>query len=370
MQGSPFPAWRWPIMAVPLAVLLLTAGARTQSAPQRIGAIAVFPVENLSGGPTPSDQVRGFLIERLVAAGIKVLRNEALDDFMTQHRVRYAAGIDVPTAELLRKETGVDGALFAAIELANDTAPPKFALIVRLASLGELPTIAWADDAGVAGDDAPGFFDLDVVNDRDALRNGALKRIGDSLLGYLTGGATPTDMRAASKFKPKAFYRKLTLPSDRPSSVAVLPFFNLSDRRNAGEILALLFARHLSGFGQVRVVEPGAVRRQLLDARIIMDSGVSTTDAETVAALLDADYVLGGRVTCYEDYEGPAGRTRVQFSTVLVDRKGRRIVWSSDSSNEGSDGVRLFERGTSRTAHSMATQMVRLTTQMIVGRGR
>jgi len=60
----------------------------------------------------------------------------------------------------------------------------------------------------------------------------------------------------------------------------------------------------------------------------------------------------------------------VEFSTALLETKSRRVVWSSDSYNEGSDGVRFFERGSSRTAHAMATQMVRLTAEMIAGRDR
>jgi TolB-like protein len=133
-------------------------------------------------------------------------------------------------------------------------------------------------------------------------------------------------------------------------------------------VLTLLFIRHLSAFPQLRVVDSGVVRQQLLAARIIMDGGPSLRDAETIAALIDADFVLGGRVTRYQDYQGAGGRTRVEFSTVMIERKTRRVVWSSDSYNDGRDGVRFFERGTSRTAHSMATQMVGLTTERIARR--
>jgi TolB-like protein len=142
--------------------------------------------------------------------------------------------------------------------------------------------------------------------------------------------------------------------------VAVVPFFNLSERRNAGEILALHFIRHLSAFRQFRVVDAGVARQPLLDARIIMDGGLSISDAETVAALIEADFVLAGRVLRYEDYDGPAGRIGVDFSTVLIERKSRKVVWSSDSYNDGS----------TKTAHAMATQMVRLTTELIAGRDR
>ena len=150
----------------------------------------------------------------------------------------------------------------------------------------------------------------------------------------------------------------------------MLPFFNRSDRRNAGEMLALLFMRHLSDLSQFRVLDTGVARRQLLDARIIMDGGLSITDAETVATLIDADFVIGGQVLRYEDFEGPDATPRVDFSTVLIERKSRRVIWSSGSYNDGTDGIRLFDRGRSRTAHAMATQMVRLTAEMIAGHDR
>jgi hypothetical protein len=57
----------------------------------------------------------------------------------------------------------------------------------------------------------------------------------------------------------------------------------------------------------------------------------------------------------------------VEFSTVVIEKASRRVVFSSDSDNRGTDGVRFFERGISRTAHGMATQMVRLTAAAIAG---
>lgn len=348
-------------------LVLLGAGVGAASAQERFGTVAVFPVDNLSGGSVPAGEVRTSLIDRLVSNGIRVLRDDVLEEFMTRHRVRYAAGIETATAESLRDEAGVDGVVFPSIELSSDAVPPKIALLIRLVSIKVAPTVVWADAVGMAGDDAPGFFDLGLVDDYQKLQASALGRLGDSLLTFLQTGETRTGLPRASKFKPKSVFRAVALEPGRSYSVAVVPFFNLSERRNAGEILALLFMRHLSPFAQFRVVDTGVVRRQLLDARIIMDGGLSLSDAETVAALIDADFVLGGRVTRYEDREGSGSIPRVEFSTVLIERRSRRVVWSSDSYNDGKDGVRFFERGTSRTAHVMATQMVRLTAEMIAG---
>lgn len=353
-----------------LAGVALVCVLRAQAAPAQarrtMSSVAVFPVENLSGGTVPGDQVREHLISTLAANGVAVVGTARLDAFMTQHRVRYAAGIDAQTAEALRKETGAEGVVIPSIEFSNETAPPKIALMARLVTTSTEPTVVWADDAGLAGDDAPGLFELGMVNDYQALLGTALDRVSDSLVRYVTTGEAGTEIKARRKFRPRNAFRELTLDPARTYTVAVVPFMNLSDRRNAGEVLTLLFMRHLAGFPQLRVVDAGVVRQQLLEARIIMDGGPSLRDAETVAALIGADFVAGGRVTRYQDYEGAGGRTRVEFSTLLIERNTRKVVWSSDSYNDGMDGVRFFERGITRTAHAMATQMVRLTAEMIV----
>ncbi len=351
-----------------LIALLLSSGIGTAATRERIAAVALFPVENLTSGSIPAAEVRQFLIDQFAAEGVRVLDDEALDEFMARHHVRYDAGIDGATAVLLRQETGVDGVVIASVELSNHIAPAKVALFVRLVSIKTAPEVVWAEDIGMAGDDAPGLFDLGVANDYQAVLTRAFDRLGSSLIPYLRTGRIDTKLKPASTFRPKSHYRNLTIEPDRPYSVAVVPFFSLSPRRNAGDILALHFLRHLSGFQQFRVIDPGVARRQLLDARIIMDGGLSISDAETVAALIEADFVLTGRVLRYEDYDGPAGRTAVEFSAVLIERKSRRVVWSSRSDNEGSDGVGLFERGTSKTAHTMATQMVRITAELMAGR--
>lgn len=361
------------MLRMPRALLVVLIGiaasvpatTRHASASGRIAKIAVFPVENLTGRSIPVNDARLLLMNRVASGGIQVLGDRQLGDFMNLHRVRYAAGIDTETAEMLAREAAVDAVLIPTFELSNSAVPPKVALIARLVSLKGGPTVVWADDAGLAGDDAMGLFGLRVVNDYQVLLVRALNHLADSLLGFLKRGTLKDDLKAASKFRPKMRYRDLAIEPGRTYSVAVMPFFNLSDRRNAGEILASLFIRHLSRLEQFRVMDTGVVRAELLNARIIMDGGLSITDAETLAALIDADFVLGGRVLRYEDYEGTVGLAKVEFSTVLVDRKRRRVVWSSDSYNAGTDGVHFFERGTTRTAHGMATQMVRLTADLM-----
>jgi len=366
------PARRWLRVAAAAAVLATALGAAAGTASQGAGiaAVAVFPVENLSGGGIPADQVRKALIDRLTAAGVRVLDDGALEGFIARHRIRYTAGIDVSAAASLRKETGVDGVLIASVDLSLASVPPKFGMAARLVSVASTPVVAWADDVALAGDEAPGLFGLGLVNDHPALVARALDRLGTSLSAYLKTGRGAAGPKAADKFRPKVSFGGEPLRPGVTRSVAVVPFFNLSGRRDAGEILALLFMRHLSTVDGVRVIDLGVTRRHLLDARVIMDAGLSVVDAERVAERSDADFVLGGRVFRYEDYEGVAGRTVVEFSTMLIERKSRRIVWSSESYNDGNDGVLFLERGAAKSAHAMATQMVGLTAATLAGRGR
>lgn len=358
------------LSAVGTALLIAGAGQAHSFAGERMAAVAVFPVENLSGSAAPVDRVRRLLVERLTAGGVRVLDDDTQARFLTRHRVRYAAGIDSPTAALLRQETGAEGVVVASLGLSNDVVPPKFALTVRLVSTAPSPLVVWASDAGLSGDDAPGWFQLGLVDDYDVLVERALDRVTSSLVTYVTTGQTASGVRPADKFRPKSAYRSRSIEPGRTYTVGVVPFVNMSGRRNAGEIVSLLFVRHLAMEAPFRVVDTGDVRRHLLGARIIMDGGLSVTDAETLAALSEADLVLGGRVMRYEDYEGPTGLARVEFSATLIERKSRRVVWSSESDNEGGDGVTFFERGTTRTAHAMATQMVRLVVEMIAGHRR
>ncbi len=352
---------------VGLCVAACLVAGRTADvwAAEQPSAVAVFPVENLSGVNVPADVIRQVLTERLAASGITVLDDETLDAFVVRHRVRYAAGVDAATAALLHKETGVEGVVIASVGLSSDMVPPKIAMVVRLVSTTGAPTVVWADDAGLSGDDAPGLLDLRMVNDYDELVERALDRLCGSLLDYLATGQARTDVKRAAKFRPRVAYNGVRLEAGKVHSIAVLPFFNVSERRNAGEMLALLFMRHLSSTGAFRVIDTGEVRQQLLQARVIMDGGISVADADLVGTILEADFVLAGRVLAYDDYEGPEGRTHAEFSVVLIERATRRVVWSSHSDNHGSDGVRFFGRGRSTNAQGMATQMVGLATEMI-----
>ena len=324
------------------------------------GRIAVFPMENLSGSLAPLREIRGFFLARLQAAGYEVLDDDSLDQVMTRHRVRYTAGVDRDVALALKQEAAVDAVLIPSLELYDETSPPKVAMFSRLVSTGDSPAVLWIDGVGLAGDDAPGILALGLVEDPGVL----LARAVDALVGSLVRdgpdtGKKPPGSDGPRKFRPKLVYRSDALNPEKKYSVAVVPFFNKTDRKFAGEIIALHMIRNLMAFQNFEIVEPGIVRQELLRFRIIMTDGVSLPETETILNAVNAELVLNGEVLDYRDYRGPDGVAKVDFSVLFIERRTRQVVYSSYSQSQGDDGVLLFDWGRVNTAHAMASQMAR-----------
>jgi len=322
--------------------------------------IAVFPVENLSGTRAPLADVRRLLIERSRAHGLDVLDDAALESVVTKHRVRYTAGVEQGFARALRRETGAEGILIPSLELYDDASPPRVALFARLVSTGDAPAVRWIDGTGAAGDDSPGILGIGLIEDPHALLARAVDALAASLARHASeAGGRAGDGPGARKFGPKIVYRSDALDPARTHSVAVVPFFNKSARKYAGEIIALHMIRNLMAFPGLEVVEPGIVREELLRFRIIMTDGISLPETETVLNAVNADLVLNGEVLEYQDPRGPYGAPQVDFGVLFIERKTRRVVYSSYSHNAGDDGVFFFDWGRVNTAHAMASQMAR-----------
>ncbi len=322
--------------------------------------IAIFPVENLSGKKAPLADVQRLFIEGLRTYGLGVLDDAALENVVTKHRVRYTAGVEEAFARALKQETGVEGILIPSLELYDETAPPRVALFARLVSTGDAPAVRWIDGMGSAGDDSPGILGIGLIEDPRELLASAVNSLARSLARHVSeAGGLHWSTPAAPKFRPKIVYRSEALDPARTHSVAVVPFFNKSARKYAGEIIALHMIRNLMTFPTLEVVEPGIVRQELLRFRIIMSEGVSLPDTETILNAVNADLVLNGEVLEYHDSQGGSGAPVVDFGLLFIERETRRVVYSSYSHNTGNDGVFFFDRGRVNTAHALAARMAR-----------
>jgi hypothetical protein len=308
----------------------------------------------------PGQEMRTLFIDRLRSYGFGILDDATLDKVLTRNRVRYTAGVEGGSGRALKDEAGADAILIPSLELYNETYPPKIAIFCRLVSAGDDPAVLWIDGIGLAGDDSPGLLGLGLIEEPWALLTRAVDSLARSLAQHGAGGEEgPKGEKGPRKFRPKIVYRSDGVIPKKKYSIAVVPFFNKSDRRNAGEVVALHMIRNLMAFQNFEIVEPGIVREQLLRYRIIMSDGVSLPDTDTILNAVNADLVLNGEVLDYQDYQGPEGNPKVDFSVLFIEGKTRKVVYSSYSQNTGNDGVIFFDWGRVNTAHAMASQMAR-----------
>lgn len=320
--------------------------------------IAVLPISNLSGTPAPVKEIRESFLTRLEALGIRILNENDLESFMARHRLRYTGGIERETGRAFKEETGVEAVLITSLELFSETAPPKIALSSRLVATGNKPTILWIDSVGLAGDDSPGLLDLSLIKDPLTLKEMAIEQITASFVRFLSGRETREGTGAGGKkFRPEVYYRSPIMDEPVQQTIAVVPFLNLSERKFAGEIMPLHFVRLFREFENFQVIEPGMVRDTMLRERMIMVDGISLADADIFFDRFDADLVLSGRVMHYQDYQGGTGQPVVDFSTLMIHRQSREVVWSSHSYHRGDEAVYFFGKGKVKTAHRLAFEM-------------
>lgn len=360
------------VFALVIVLAVLAGCAHIKVAGMSAGAlkgrslkVAVFPIENMSMSPSPLKEMRESIIKKLEEAGLAVIDEKSLQDFMAEHRVRYVGGIDEETAKAFKKEIGVDAVLITELELYNVTTPPRISMVSRLVSTGPSPRILWMDGTGLSGDDSPGFLELGLIESPAVLRENALQTLVNSLAATLSGREKPLGS-FSKRFRPKVSFRSPVLSPSEKYAVAVLPFYNRSQRRYAGDMMQLMFMDYLTKFKNLDVKDIGLIRQKLLQYRVIMEQGLSLTNADVIFNTLNVDLIVAGYVFDYADYQGSLGVPRVDFSALIFDRKSKEIVWSSNSYNEGNDGVFFFDSGKINTAFSLSSEMARAVTEMAI----
>ncbi len=349
-----------------LAILVCSAGCahnrekNVQAPPlkSRDFRIAVFPVDNVSGVYAPVKDVYRVWKKKLAGLGLHIIDDAEMEKTLTKNRIRFIGGVDTLTARAFRDEAGADAILITSLEAYNEGPPPKIALISRLVSTGEKPRILWIESVGLSGDDAPGILGLGLVNDFRELREKALQRLADSLIPWYNENVLSCDIRKAeSKYRPKEFYSATPMAAGKKSTVAVVPFYNETLRKRAGELTQLHFIRQLKCLSGIEPVEPGLIREKMLGIRMVMKEGVSLRDVDVLTYVLESDYVLSGTVLDYQDPLGGNGTPKVDFSALLITRGDRKVVWLSKSYGNGDDGVYFYDMGLEKNANVMAEKM-------------
>lgn len=163
-------------------------------------------------------------------------------------------------------------------------------------------------------------------------------RAGGALLavGLLLAGCSFGRINSRDFAQPGA-----VLPAG--STVAVLPFENLTNHPNAGQIAADIVSTELYGVDGLRSMDASRVRSRLSAAKPTGDAAAAT-DAPADAAPLDAqatgrtlgvDAVLSGSVSEYGYQHGLREEPVVGLNARLVRSSDGAVLWTSSQSEAG-----------------------------------
>lgn len=359
-------------LAVACFICGTACSTRTRPAPETAPEsgiklrFAVLPMVNMSGHPAPVKEMRQALVQGLIAQGGVIFDDEDLERFMVRHRVRYMEGIDTVTARALREEAGIDAVLITTLEQYADTVPPAIALTTRLVATRDTPIILWMETVALSGDDSPGLLGLGLINDIARLQSKAFAHLTESYAKFLAGKTGAESGRGDRRFLPKTVYSSSFLRPGRKYTIAVAPFLNRCERNNADDFLALHVISQLTKVGTFDVIDPGAVREDLLFFRFVMEEGLSMRQADLIHNSLQADFIFTGKVAEYRD---GGGIPLLEFDVLVFDRKSKKVVWTSWSANKGDDGVFFFDLGHVRTAAALASRMTKAVVQDMAALG-
>jgi len=355
---------RAPRVALALAGALVLPLAAPRAAPACRGSgaaehlLAVLPLDNRAAVAAPAEELRAVLIERLEACGFHLVADDRLEAFLARNRVRYTGGLSDELALALRDELGVTAAFVTTLNLFDDSERPALALTARVVTPDAGGRVRWIGDFSQVGEENPGVLDMAVVRDVRVLMERAAERWARALDRSLSEAIVLPPAVADRRFRPRRTWG-MQLAAEALAAgkrVAVLPFRNETERRHAGDIVALQVFRHLAVRPGIELVDPGEVRRGLLQMRLVAAEGVSVPQVDVMRVALKADLVVTGAVFEFREALGSAPPV-VNFTTHLFDTADGSLLASTLSHNSGDDGVFFFDWGRTWTTHDLSSKM-------------
>jgi hypothetical protein len=344
------------------AVLAAGCAGPRQASPFRVehdGAarVAVLPPHNLSGGLLDPEGLLTSVEDALRGAGLELSKRDEVDRFLTERRIRFTGGIDADTAADAREDLGVDAVLIVVVERYAEAPVPQLALTLRLVSATKLAETLWIDGVSMAGDEAPGLLGFGIIGTFEKLQARVVERCVRSLEAFLRGERRPASGCEGRGVQPRISFRSPRLDAQEQFTIAVLPFVNDTERRDAGDVVAQAVYRQLTATGRFRPFEQGVVRRLLLGLRVVQEEGVSLEEARLLTQTLGADLVIAGRVYAYFENPSAMEAPHVEFSVTAIHRGDKQTYWQSSSYARGDDGLHLFGLGKTATAGTLTCRM-------------
>jgi TolB-like protein len=329
------------LTAVLVTFLLFCGGMRAQQP----GGVVLLPLDNISGAKGASELVRQELVAGLARNGWSVIENEAIEQVLERHRVRYMDSITDDVRSGLTSATGASALMLVSILTFRGGESAVVTLSARLIAADG--SLLWSNIDGAHADQTEPLFGgpnrrgpSDVAREAVAELTRNLPRPGDAAKTTAIAGS------GLRRRDPVSFVAR-ELVADRKPRICVLPFDSNSEVPEAALVLANAFAVRLAAAGNFDVVEPADVRAASVKANIGSFRSLGSPDLARLGKAVGTSLFLRGTISKYVDTPARYGTSppEIELDLFLVDVDAGSVLWSASHARSGADYVGLLLLG-------------------------
>ena len=119
-------------------------------------------------------------------------------------------------------------------------------------------------------------------------------------------------------------------------TVAVIPFQNFSNDKDAAERVRDVFSGMLLATEAIYVLPPGEVHRAISRVGIVKPAAPSIEEIKGLSGILGVDVVITGAVREYQVLRSGASTANIiSFSLQMIETETGTIIWSASSTKGG-----------------------------------
>lgn len=334
-QNSPFYHSHLSLYALcSMLIALMFLAFQGYASQDVIKKVALFPFENLTDEKIALEQVMPVVRTQLEHKGLEIIEDVTLNNFLLKKRIRNTGYISKDLAREAGKELRVDAIITGSINSFYLIENPQVGILARMVDTSD-GSILWAEQSSATGEDFTTILGLGTVRSMENLIHIVTERL------------------FASLHKTKS--QKVKELTHR---IAVMPFKNKTQHRDAGMIVTYMFLVELFKDVNFEPVEYGEIREIIVNLKLKQKGEIDYSNIKAISEKLGVDGVLVGTVEVYSDGLDTSSPPQVAVSARLLNTHKNRIIWSDSIHFKGDQEIKILDWGKIRSVDNVAYKAV------------
>jgi TolB-like protein len=303
-----------------------------------VPVIAVLPFAEYTGTDKAREVFQPLIYTRIKKETVSILAPEATREILREHRIRAGGDISSLDARTLAEEAGADYLLLGSYDFFVDETIMEAGLSLRLIDPRTM-RILWAVSDAATGDDLAGLFGIGRATSIDRLAEKLVDHAFRDFNAVLSGSGKSADPQS-------------TFPT-----FAVIPFDNMSDQPNAGNIVTRYLLSEMVGRGWT-VIEPGVVNDAALRLGNVLRGEVDKTMLEYLRDSAGVDLVITGTVNEFQPGRSDVAPPSIALDARLLRAENGKIIAALTDTRDGGDTGTIIKTGSGNSLGRLTREAI------------